>query len=180
MLSWFSCVRLFVTLWTAALQAPLSMGSSRQERWSGLPCPPPGDLPHPGIGLLILYQLSYQEGISFYRSRAIFIFQSTGTSGSQLAFPSLFLPALPSPASNWNFLLLSPWNEAFSFLLSLFSTNPHRHTQILPHPQPSINMLVGKRPKGTLFFQELLKVKLCSNLLVLHVHAGLSPAEHDV
>ena len=35
--------------WTAALQAPLSMGFSRQEYWSGLPCPPPGDLPNLGI-----------------------------------------------------------------------------------------------------------------------------------
>ena len=35
--------------WTAALQAPLSMGFSRQEYWSGLPYPTPGDLPHPGI-----------------------------------------------------------------------------------------------------------------------------------
>ena len=37
------------TLWTVAHQAPLSMGVSRQEYWSGLPCPPPGDLPDPGI-----------------------------------------------------------------------------------------------------------------------------------
>ena len=35
------------TLWTLAHQAPLSIGFSRQESWSGLPCPPPGDLPHP-------------------------------------------------------------------------------------------------------------------------------------
>ena len=39
----------FATPWTAALQAPLSMGFSRQEYWSGLPCPPPGDHPDPGI-----------------------------------------------------------------------------------------------------------------------------------
>ena len=39
----------FVTSWTVAHQAPLSMGLSRQEYWSGLPCPPPGDLPNPGI-----------------------------------------------------------------------------------------------------------------------------------
>ena len=45
----FSRVQLFVTLWTVALQAPLSMGFSRQEYWSGLPCRPPGDLPNPGI-----------------------------------------------------------------------------------------------------------------------------------
>ena len=45
----FSHVRLFVTLWTVDHQAPLSMGFSRQEYWSGLPCPPPGDLPNPKI-----------------------------------------------------------------------------------------------------------------------------------
>ena len=44
-----SPVWLFATLWTAAHQAPLSTGVSRQEYWSGLPCPPPGDLPKPGI-----------------------------------------------------------------------------------------------------------------------------------
>ena len=44
-----SCPTLFVTPWTIAHQAPLSMGFSRQEYWSGLPCPPPGDLPNPGI-----------------------------------------------------------------------------------------------------------------------------------
>ena len=38
-----------VTPRTAARQAPLSMGFSRQEDWSGLPCPPPGDLPEPGV-----------------------------------------------------------------------------------------------------------------------------------
>ena len=40
----FSYVQIFVTLWTVALQAPLSIGFSRQESWRGLPCPPPGDL----------------------------------------------------------------------------------------------------------------------------------------
>ena len=45
----FSHVQHFVTPWTGACQAPLSMGFSRQEYWSGLPCPPPGDLPNPGI-----------------------------------------------------------------------------------------------------------------------------------
>ena len=47
MLSCFS--RLLATLWTVAHQAPLSMRFSRQEYWSGLPCPPPRDLPKPGI-----------------------------------------------------------------------------------------------------------------------------------
>ena len=42
---------LTVTSWTLAHQAPLSMGFSRPEYWSGLPCPSPGDLPNPGIEL---------------------------------------------------------------------------------------------------------------------------------
>ena len=49
LLSHFNRVQLFVTPWTVALQDPLSMGFSRQEYWSGLPCPPPGDLPAPGM-----------------------------------------------------------------------------------------------------------------------------------
>ena len=47
-LSRFSCVRLFATPWTVAHQAPLSLGFSRQEYWSGVPFPPPGDLPGSG------------------------------------------------------------------------------------------------------------------------------------
>ena len=43
-----SCPTL-ATLWTVAFQAPLSMGFSRQEYWSGLPFPSPGNLPNPGI-----------------------------------------------------------------------------------------------------------------------------------
>ena len=44
-----SHVRLFATSWTVAYQAPLSMGFSRQEYWSGLPFSSPGDLPYPGM-----------------------------------------------------------------------------------------------------------------------------------
>ena len=57
MLSHFSRVPLFATLWPVAHQTPLSMGFSRQEYWSGLPCSPPGDLPNPGIKLAS--QVSY-------------------------------------------------------------------------------------------------------------------------
>ena len=53
MLGGFSSVQLFVTLWTVARQAPLSMRFSRQEYWNGLPWPPPGDLPNPGIKTLM-------------------------------------------------------------------------------------------------------------------------------
>ena len=48
LLSSFSHIQIFATPWTAAHQAPLSMGFSRQEYWSELPFPLPGDLPNPG------------------------------------------------------------------------------------------------------------------------------------
>ena len=49
MCSLLSHVRLLVTPWTVAPQTPLWDGFSREEYWSGFPCPPPGDLPDPGI-----------------------------------------------------------------------------------------------------------------------------------
>ena len=49
LISLFSHVQLFMMLWTLAHQAPQSMGFSRQEYWSRLPCSPPGDIPDPGI-----------------------------------------------------------------------------------------------------------------------------------
>ena len=48
----FNPGRLFVTPWALAHQTPLSIGFSRQENWSGLPCPPAGDLRNPGIELV--------------------------------------------------------------------------------------------------------------------------------
>ena len=65
----FSHVQLSVTPWTVGFQALLSTGFSRQEYWSGLSCPPPGDLPNPGSspGLAhcrwILYRLSQQGSL---------------------------------------------------------------------------------------------------------------------
>ena len=61
-----SPVRLFMTPWTVAYQAPLSIGFSRQEYWSGLPFPSPRDLPNLGIepgslALQTLYCLSHQK-----------------------------------------------------------------------------------------------------------------------
>ena len=49
MLSCFSHIQIFVTPWTVAYQAPLSIEFSRHKYWSGFPCPPPGHLPNPGI-----------------------------------------------------------------------------------------------------------------------------------
>ena len=60
MLSRFSYDWLFVTLWAIALQAHLSMGFSRQEYWSGLPCPPPGIFLAQGWNTCFLYFLHWQ------------------------------------------------------------------------------------------------------------------------
>ena len=51
MMNPYNCVQLFATV---ACQFPLSRGFSRQEYWSGLPCPPPGDFPDPGFELTSL------------------------------------------------------------------------------------------------------------------------------
>ena len=59
-LSRFSHVQLIATLWTVARQASPSMGFSRQEYWSGLPCPLQGDIPHPGSNSCLLCLLYWQ------------------------------------------------------------------------------------------------------------------------
>ena len=61
-LSCFSRVELFVTPWTVAHQAPLSMEFPRQEYWSGLICPPPGDPPDPGVEHSSLMSLALAGG----------------------------------------------------------------------------------------------------------------------
>ena len=67
MLSCFCCVQLFATLWTVARQAPLSMRFSRQEYWSGLLCPPSGDLPDWGIEPVSLTSnQNWQAGFFFF------------------------------------------------------------------------------------------------------------------
>ena len=60
--SCFSCVRLFAVLWTAACQAPLSMGFFKQEYWSGLPCLPQGIFPNQGSNPHLLCLLHWQVG----------------------------------------------------------------------------------------------------------------------
>ena len=63
-----SRVWLFATLWAVACQAPLSMGFYRQEHWSGLPCPPPGDLSDPEIEPTSLMSPAVAGG--FFTTRA--------------------------------------------------------------------------------------------------------------
>ena len=73
-------VRLFVTLWTVARQAPLSMGFSRQEYWSELPCLAPGNFPNPGTepaspvspALQILYPWATRKALLLYCNSTLF------------------------------------------------------------------------------------------------------------
>ena len=64
MLSCFCCVQLFLTQWTVAHPEPLSLGFSRQKYWTGLPCPPPGDLPNLGIKPTSLTSPALAGGLS--------------------------------------------------------------------------------------------------------------------
>ena len=63
-----SCVRLFVTTWTVACQTSLPMEFSRQEYWSGLPFPIPGDLPKPGIEHVSLESPALASGLGHWES----------------------------------------------------------------------------------------------------------------
>ena len=81
-LSRFILVRLFATPWAVAHQAPLSVGFSKQEYWSGLPHPPPGDLPNPGV-----------EPASLMSPALAVVFLTTSTTCS-VQFSSITQPCL--------------------------------------------------------------------------------------
>ena len=111
MLSHFSHVWLFVAPWTVARQAPLSMGFSRQEYWSGWPCPPPGDLPTPGIEPMAVTSPALANGL--FTTSAI----RDCTFLTLLAHHDFFMPLLKSVSflslrKEWSFTIFSIlWNE---------------------------------------------------------------------
>ena len=110
-LSHFSHVQLFATLWTVASQAPQSMGFSREESWSELPCPPPGDLPNSGIEPESLTSIYTSSG--FFTTSAtwevpkkyLFSTISSLSSALQSTFMIHFVPLGLNPA-NYIFLTL--------------------------------------------------------------------------
>ena len=106
--SCLSCVRFFATSWTVAHQAPLSMGFSRQEYWSGLPCPPPGDLPKPGIKPASLTSPALASG--FFTTGATWeAHLSKCTSYSFMKKNNLFLRILESGLIPWLILANRIW-----------------------------------------------------------------------
>ena len=146
-----SHVQLFVTPWTAARQARLSMGFIRQDYWSGLPCPPPRDLPFPGIepesqGLNphLLCLLPWQVGslplVPPRKPRHIhseialsFSFVETQKPRSLPSFCPLFPPAQPgsvSPGVILSLFLASTELAAGQSLYVWLSSHTHTHTPV--------------------------------------------------
>ena len=102
MVSHFSCVRLFATLWTVARQAPMSMGFSRQECWRELPCPPPGDLSNPGIEPASLTSPASASG-----------FFTTCATWEATKFSTTWPQNSISPKGQINHLWLASWMEVW-------------------------------------------------------------------
>ena len=135
MLCGFSCVQLFVTPWTVAHQAPLSMGFSRQEYWSGLPCPRPGDFLTQGLNPRLLSLLHWQVGS--------LLLVPPGkppkwhTSWIKLNIRGFHRRASSSPATIWNFnvelsriLSLPIFVESVSTVVRVFE---YMYAEIPPH-----------------------------------------------
>ena len=110
MLNGFSRAQVFVTPWTVACQAPLSMGFSRQEYWSGLPCLPPGDLPDPGIKPVSLMTPAVAGGF----------LTASATWEVLLFIPELLYPSLPAGGimRHLAYLLITHWCQPAHCLLS--------------------------------------------------------------
>ena len=94
--------QLFATQWAVAPQAPLSMGFSRQEYRSGLPFPPPGDRPNPGIEpTLVSYASCIGRRILYHRTA----WESTQGQAQIGVLPEALAPCLPTPLLSVYYLL---------------------------------------------------------------------------
>ena len=103
---WLSRVRLSVTPWTVALQAPLSMEFSRQEYWSGQPFPSPGALPDPGIEPASLISPA-SAGRLFTPSAT---WEASGGDGHHLPLEASPEASYPSPGTRWILPCPGPWH----------------------------------------------------------------------
>ena len=119
-----SRVQLPATPWTAAHQAPLSMGFPRQEYWSGLPFPSPGDLPHPGVkpaspvsparqaDSLPLCPLSHQKTFC-----SLPILPSSHPAAGNFSFYCLHRSAFSRMSYSWNHIVSCLFKIGFFYLL---------------------------------------------------------------
>ena len=150
LLSRFSRVRLFLTLWTIAHQAPLSMGFSSQEYWSGLPGPPLGDLPDTGIDLPFLQLL---------HCRRILYHWATGEENTVMHVINTFTDISALIAKFlWNIFhnIYSLWKFVFSFVCILVYQKPFKlnrqemitHSTILPGNSCAHRSLSGCSSQG--------------------------------
>ena len=116
-LSRFSCIQLFVTLWTGTHQAPLFMGFSRQEYWSGLPFPSSGDFPNPKIEPMSLTSPALAGG--FFTTSATWEAFFTNIWGSS------FYSCLDNPHRQRSLGGYSPWGLKESDTTERLSTAQH-------------------------------------------------------
>ena len=130
-LSRLSSVQLFVTTWTVPHQALLSVGFSRQEYWSGLPCPPPRDLPDPGITPTSLTSLALAEGLFTTIATAwVKHISNPFPAVSALSFPDLFFSAFEFRIDflSWG-LILAQFHLHFSVYFYEKPSSPQRLEQ---------------------------------------------------
>ena len=119
LLSCFNRVWICVTLWSVAHQVPLSMGFSRQEYWSGLPCPPPGDLPDPGI-------MSPALAAGFFTTTATWVSENHSVMSNTLWPHGLYSP----PRSSIHETLPARILEWVAVPFSRGSSQPRDQTQV--------------------------------------------------
>ena len=146
MVCFFSHAQLFATLWMVALQAPLSMGFSRQNYWSGLPFPSPGDLPYPKTEPVSLASPALAGGF-FTTSSTLFSFsvvsdslQPHGLQQARLPCPSA-TPGTCSnscPSSQWYHPTISSSVVPFSCLQSFPASGSFPMSQLFASGGQSI------------------------------------------
>ena len=133
MLSQFSYVQLFVTLWTVAHQAPLSLVFSRQEYWGGLPCPLPGDLPDSGIERAFFTSPALTGRIFTTRSTWEVFYTWTSFSYLYTWTETLALPEFQACwPLGWNYTIRSPDMQASR--VRLWNYHELLVSSLLTHP----------------------------------------------
>ena len=156
MLSHFSCVRIFATPGTVACQAPLSMGFSRQEYWSGFPRPPPSYPPKPGIKPVSLASPTPR-------------LLKTGFQGSTCTWVSITaLCTIAEGEKNSHVHKWSSRNTKYNISVWLNSTQPRKRNAGVIHATTWVtfdNILFGERcksHKATYFMVPTICVLVCS------------------